>query len=867
MKPKLTILALSILCYLCSMLPCHAQLGTKLKKFNEYSETALDFLDEYTDTRSSCLAMGLSEAKCNEAAAICATFDFATGNVPGLLADFFRELQLFDVFKPRCGDDECFQCCYAGGNCHTSFIGYPVLNCNTNYGADARAAGITIITGGEPGDACLFTPQTCDHVAICHYDRSTEAINNINNDPNHILKSQAAQEQKLLQYGSDLLDVLIEDFLNNVNIGSNLSQSLVPAGFDPNASRNSNGLGDIILENYSFTDYYNLLTSRGSPYWREWVDNLSTINLDNEAFGIYDDTTGDFLPAPSKYNFVRQILFARTLASLPNQIDRLNYTGSFIWADDALDDYVSTIGDPTAVLDQQMTPLAEYFYRNNPKNQDFRLLTVPLQGEEDLTHFYGGSNVGKPPVIQTNWTELTNNEIELTASIFSPGTHADIYNFDGTIYWGDGTATDFVMSDILDTKSIKHVYPEMGQYQAVTILQNSSGLRCFKMDALALTTNVSNQPAEFPILNEISIASTSLSTGVFTNTEQIGIDILIGDSASQLLSGRIVPQTLNNNAFELYYDINIHNYSLMDIDTIFFRPLLINDDGGTFTSSLFMFTDPQGKIYNPATDEDVIVSMPVDLTTIRLYDANGGLINDPELIIYNPSNSRTGVYIEDDDIDVALIAIPIDKALLAANYLTPSSTPLTNNATFLEMKPNLFEEYQLPNCDITAANMSPQTTVSHDVEIITNGSVESPESIALIAENNVQLLENFCVNIGGEFLADIGICMQSGPALRSAAASTQPTDVLFRMPDKLVDEATSFYFYLPTDDAEVSLTLYSMMNPDQKTSIIDQATYPKGHHQYRFNKNKLVGGNYRLEFKVNDDVKKSMILKVLDPVR
>ncbi len=863
MKSKFTILTLSSICLLCFSLPCHSQIGEKLKKFKEYTETAMDFVDEFTETRSSCLSDGFSASKCNEAAALCATFDFATENVPGIQADIFRALGLFEVFKPRCGDDECFQCCYAGGNCHTSFIGFPVLNCNATYGLDARAAGITIITGGEPGDACLFTPQTCDHVPVCHYYRSSDQINDINNDPNHIMKSQVAQEQKLLQYGKELMDVLIEGFLNNVNIGANLNQYILPVGYDPATSTNLPP-DDIILENYSFTDYFNLLTARGSPYWREWIDDLSAINLDNDAFGIYDDTTGDFLLGPSRYNFIRQILVSRTLASLPNQIERLNYTGSFIWADDNIDDYVSAVGDPTLLMDQQMSPLAEYFYRNNPKNHDYRLLTVPLQGEEDLSNFYGGSNVGKPPVIQTNWNELNNNEIELTANIFSPGTHADAYNFDGTVYWGDGTSTDFVMSDILDTKTLTHTYPQMGNYQAVTILQNSSGLRCFKMDALALTSTVSNQPAELPILNEISLETTSLSTGRLTFTDQIGVDILLGNSASQVLGGRIASTTLNNSAFELIPNVNIHNYSLIDIDTIYFRTSFINDDDGSFTSSLFMFSDPQGKIYNPATDEDIVISMPVDLTTIKLYDANGSIINE-DLVFFNPDNNRTGVYIEDDDINVALIAVPIDKTLLANSYLSPSTTPLTDNSTYLEVKPNIFEEYQLPDCAVATGSFTSDAAISHDVEIVTDGTVKSTEAIALIAEDNVQLLENFCVKLGGEFLADIGVCIQSGPALRNG--SSQPNEVQFSMPDKIVDDATSFYFYLPNDDSEVSLSVYNMMTNKRATTIIDNSSYPQGHHQFRFNKNELASGNYRLEFKVNDQLEKSMILKVLDPVK
>lgn len=847
----------------CLTLTSQAQLGDKVKKFKEYGETAWNVLSDLHENYTSCRDMGYSDEQCKRAATICATFNFTTANAPGITAQVFRELKLFDAFKPRCADGTCFQCCYAGGNCHTSFIGFPVINCNYNYGADARAAGITLVTGGQPGDACLFTPQTCEHIPICHSGRTQEQIDNINNNPDHIMKSLEAEQQRLLNYGKDLLEDQIYDFLNEFSTGDVLLRKVASSSYQDSYKTNSNANDTILIDDLTLADYYNLISSRGNPHWGEWMDALSNLNLDQEAFGIYDTLNNDLLTGPTKLNFIRQITLARTLASVPNLIERINFTGSYIWSDSTLADYMTNISDPDELLESQMNPLAVHFIKNNTKHQDYRLLAVPLQDEEDLSNFYGGYNVGQPPVLQTALNTLANNELELDIALFSPGTHQPPYTFDGTVYWGDGTITHFTLNDLLDKKLLTHTYPAQGNYQAFTVVQNSSGLRCFKMDAVEISTNASPNLSTVPVVNELILSDINISTGRFTFTSKIGINISIGNNHTKLLAGQIGARTYNNLGNENFNKVSVHNYSLIEADTIYIEPLFVDDDqSGAY--SWMSFADLQGKIYNPATDEDMLIDLPIDTANIVFYDTYGNRRTEKLSFIENETE-KWGVYLEYEDFNMGAIAIPIDQNTLSNNYVPPqvASTPNLDNNTYLESKPNLFETYLLPDCSQEITDLSNATVVSFADVIQTNTSINANESIALIAQDTIRLLSDFCTQLGGEFHARIGVCMPAiNPQKQATVAANLNTESKFKTPDKIVNKATSFYFNLPENEMEVTIKLMNLTGTLQKT-MVDKQMYQKGQHQFHFTKGDIPAGVYQLVFEVDGFAVKTEVFKLL----
>lgn len=867
MKDILTQLVLIIICISLSHYSFAQQgLGDQLEKVKrllEYPEKAQNVLNDFTENYASCRYQGFSAEKCQEVATLCTSFNFATENVPGLIADIYRELQLFDTFKPRCADGKCFQCCYAGGGCHSSFIGFPVINCNYNYGADARAAGLTLITGGNPGDACLFTPQTCAHIPICLSGNTQAQIDIINNDPDHIMKQEFALQQKLLDYGTDLLEDQIYKFLNNFSTGDLIGLGVNSSNYNNTFTKSLNSNDSVLIESLILADYYNLISARGNPQWRDMIEGLETINLDQEAFGIYDDTTSVFQLGPSRLNFVRQLTMARTLTSIPNIVDRLNFTGSYIWSDSTLADYLSDIPDPDLLLESQMNPLVLHFIKNNTKLQDYRLLAVPLQDEGDLSHYYGGYQVGQPPVVQTALQKLSNNKVDLDIALFSTGTHQVAYDFEGVVYWGDGAVTHFTLANLVDRESLTHTYPTQGNYQAFTVIQNSSGLRCFKMDPVAINTNATPATTQLPILNELSFVNASMTMGnsIFSRTRTMGLNFSIGAGSNKAISaGRLAPKLYSNGGAQQGItdvdNIFISNYGLVNTDTLYIEPMFVDNPEGAYIG--FLFEALQGKIYNPATKADVTIDIPIDFSKIVSYDTDGNKENQ----FFNDSSSgRDGFYFSVNFKDFVRIAIPLDQATIAASLIPGQATPTTDNNTYLEIKPNIFESYLLPECSVDATSMSSSNLVSFGDVIETNGIIDADDSVTLIAEESIELLENFCTQLGGEFHAKIGVCVTSNNTLIQKDQETLLASH-FKIPDKIVQDETSFYFNLPVDEMEVSIKLMNMTGSLQET-IVDKKLYGKGQHQFRFVKGNMSSGFYQLVFIVNGEVIKRQTLKLL----
>ncbi len=145
------------------------------KGLNKYYDNAEDVRQKtkgMLDNARACEAQGVDKDTCASIAAFCyfqdAYFNKAYPN-------FVNQLQLFDSFKIDCGQGDCYQCCYRlNKGCHTSFKGFPVINCNPwLYGAGTRRAGDTFVLKPVPGAACLTTPQTCDHIPLCWHNGKT----------------------------------------------------------------------------------------------------------------------------------------------------------------------------------------------------------------------------------------------------------------------------------------------------------------------------------------------------------------------------------------------------------------------------------------------------------------------------------------------------------------------------------------------------------------------------------------------------------------------------------------------------------------------------------------------------------------------
>ncbi|HMG16400.1 MAG TPA: T9SS type A sorting domain-containing protein [Saprospiraceae bacterium] len=653
-----------------------------IKLYNKYRTIyhGYEVANKIKNTYNDCLSNGYSKETCNKASDLCATYDLVSNYFPGFPAATFRRYGLFEAFKLNCGDGICFQCCFVpnsdcGGVCHSSFIGFPVINCNANYGAGTRDVGITLIVGGNPGDPCLFAPQTCQHVPICLIGLGQEKIDKINNDPNDIMKSEHAVEQRARHYTEKHLNNWSE-FINNFSTGKSVSVGK-----------------EEIIKDLKLDDINDFITLRGSIYWKSFIDSLIVFDGNIKPFSILDSISNQHLVSPSMWNFLRQLGLANLLSSIPNLYNRLSYTGSKIWLENDLNLYLKKINYSDSLFYYTMHPLSYYFFKINPQLQDYRLLSVPLINEPIQNNIWMGDTLGSPPIYDIAISN-SSNKINLKITVSNYGDQLNNNSIlDGITYWGDGTISEFSINPKVDTLTIGHLFRKPGYYQSFTTIQNTTGLRGFKFLEIK-----SEQPTEIiinelPILNKITIDSAMVQTSVFTFIEKIGFNISTLVNNKKTLLGISSPKTIWNAA-NLYYDTLVaHNYNLFKIDNITIEPVQINSTND-FGYCFLTFNGISGSIYNPVTNLDTLIHLPFILDSIKLENENGEILNNSEFIKINP-NGKITIQFAKESIDITKIIIPIDKKALKQNYIEPSTniTWAGKNKFFIETKPDFLQEY------------------------------------------------------------------------------------------------------------------------------------------------------------------------------
>ena len=824
-------------------------LHKRVKSTFKYSWRLYKEADKMVKTYDKCLGNGYSQAQCQQAALLCGTYNFITGSLSGQAAAFYKKYQLFQAFKPNCGDGECFQCCFTanpGYACHTSFVGFPVINCNTNlYGPATRAAGLALITGGDPGGLCAFTPQTCDHLPLCLSTLPPADIAAINNNPGHIMKSQHAREQRARQFAQEMMENQLSGFLTNFNNG------------DPLQTDSS----VLLYDNMSLTDLFDFFSDRGHPHWQENLDSLSAFSFNQPAFAIFDTLANQFLPGPSQWNYTRQTGLASILASVPKLRERLDFTGSYIYTPSELNSYIHSAGDPDSLLQAQMHPLSYYFITENTRVQDYRLLAVPLASETPNPLVYAGDTLGLPPVLSTGKTYLDSNRVKLNLSVFFPGTHSPNYPFSGLVYWGDGVATAFEYHNYLQDTSLYHTYRSPGGYQALVYLQNSSGLRCIKFEPVQVQTNYNLQITQAPALSELWLHDASIGTTLFTFTEKIGLDITTGIDTSMVTLGTEASQVYNNYALRSLDTIIVSNPSLFPLDSIVIAPRFFNDAPAGY--SVFRFTHFKGLIYDPVQEKDIVVNIPLPLSSIKLYDTYGKL--RPEAgMRYQEANGLKVLYIEFDTFNIGKVVLPINADSLKNYYIPPVTSPswASNDTLYVEVRPDYFIPHVLPECGYEWMNVTrhpiPSGTYRNNGHLLSSGTVAGGSDVKFHAAQAVTLLPGFHAQPGALFEARIQACIAAmngnlessgaGAALSSEAAP-RPA---FRPAGQVIGDSGLFLFSIPAERSEVSLVLVNGFG--DRLTVLDRASYGQGDHQFMLVREGIPSGVYELEFVVDEVV-------------
>ncbi|MFN7938883.1 MAG: hypothetical protein U0R19_36480 [Bryobacteraceae bacterium] len=317
-------------------------------------------------SREWCKLRGGSDAECNATFGLC-NLDFSQlCNLPKipLLPSVYCNVvgKLYSgSFKAYCEDGTCYQCCQtARGGCQSSFIGFPVINCNEGiYGIGTRPVGLTLITEAnpQPGQACLFTQQICDHIPQCAV--SSSGGGNLN------LPRAGARR------GRFFFERAISDWDNTFN--------------------NTSGQTD-----FSLQDMADFVFARGCRGWRQSVEASPLVTGEFGGIAVRNADNTVNLPA-SELRFVQLQGFLRLLGTIPDLRERVESMGSRLWTPDGLKSALTGVADPDAVLRRSAGPVGLSLLKQNFGLVDYRLLALPTSTDNGRN--YLGCELGIPPRI------------------------------------------------------------------------------------------------------------------------------------------------------------------------------------------------------------------------------------------------------------------------------------------------------------------------------------------------------------------------------------------------------------------------------------------------------------------------------------
>lgn len=441
-------------------------------------------------SHNTCLAKGYSSSLCASVAAYCAINDLPLGGVAGGFIDAF---QLTQLFKTDCGNGICFACCYVPGGrfpCHTSFFsedGSPVINCDDGYGPGTHQVGPTLITdpNAKPGQACLFTPQTCDHLPICSSGLSPQEIAAINADPQNIMKSPAAVNSRARSFGTATL-ANWSNFLSDYRTSTDVQSDFVRQQIRP------------------FSALGSFVTGRGCVGWRHKIPDSFPSDWSESQFRI-NDAAGMYAAEPSHLNGMRQLGLVRLMGTIPNLFNRLAFVESQIWSPDAIHQYLAKIGDPDTAFLQHMSPIALAILKENRTLQDYRLLAVPLAGETVSPRLFNGCVLGDPPALALTSQKRGALGIDL-ALVAADSAQSTGLEVGLLVLWGDGSETRITVPPGGHSQAVSHDYAAGGKYQVLAIAQNDAGLRAVGA-LVAETAGTGTNPAgvAMPVISEIQL--------------------------------------------------------------------------------------------------------------------------------------------------------------------------------------------------------------------------------------------------------------------------------------------------------------------------------------------------------------------------
>lgn len=530
-------------------------------------------IDFYVSNGLACLDRGFDAETCQRAVLLCFLSEQMVNIHP--FAGALGLLDIFGAFKRDCGKGECFQCCWNGSACHSSFIGFPVINCNKNYGPETARAGITLITdpNAKPGDACFAILQTCDHVALCVGGRrryippgelgtpGNASVGNLKNEvaelqvasplaQNELLASQAAIDNRARTFATQLqteMRAYLEAF----------TTELPPADLSENAS-----IHELAL----------FLVGYGRSGWTSAI--MSTEAWRDEPF-VVKDTNGLPVEPASRANTAQLLGLTRLLGSVPNVASRLASVESRVWSDPEIDAYIASVGDVDKELLKRMSPVALEMLQRVMALQYYGLLAVPLPGEGNPGRVFNGVLLGEPPQVTIAYRPVGRLGVELTITLVDPESDK-ITLWPVSVDWGNGQVTRHELPAGQPEYTLNYTYDVGGSYLVLAMAENKTGLRGVAAQVVATATqDVTTAPPRTPSIARVVI---DLDTSFF-GSPALQVDALIvdedGDSIRAGLSGPISASETSRSVFAA------HNPLRLNVRTLQLIPRFVGRTMGT----------------------------------------------------------------------------------------------------------------------------------------------------------------------------------------------------------------------------------------------------------------------------------------------
>ncbi|MCA9717440.1 MAG: hypothetical protein H6713_27870 [Myxococcales bacterium] len=603
----LTAAPLSAVMMLMMMSPGLARAADNLPEFLEEVHGQVENLKDAFSNYQACIARGADPALCESLAIYCAIP--GTGLIDSR-AGLFSELDLFQVFKLDCGDGECYQCCFTGEGCHTSFIGFPVINCNYNYGPETRDAGITLIVDpdAQPGAPCISTPQTCDHLSLCLGDPNAlgELRDELEGGLEHPLNMAGAAEQRLRYFGRDFFDRWLA-YLGEFHTG--IAPDRAP--------------GEVI----TLAALEHFMTARGCAGWRDHVDAIQPYEWGVEPFAI----TGadDVVSAPaSQLNGVRLIGLMRLLDALPNLAGRHAAVESTVWPDEDREAYLGQLDvDPDDAILRVASPIFLELLKRSTKISDYRLLAVPLAEEPGGAARFNGCLLGQAPHVIAEAGAPAGASASLRLTIDNPelgGAHERALL--AIVLWGDGTASRELLAADQAEVTLSHEYVTPGRYAAHAVVENTSGLRGVA-SAIIESTAAAPEASAPHVFSQVRLVDAVAYVDVTSGNERklyLEITGRDADTGEELLLGVGQERAIPFNVDVPLGTLIGHNQDARRVDRITLWPAWRDGFYGLGWGGHYLALEQlELRVPSTATGETVAVPVPLTTDNVRVYPVGG----------------------------------------------------------------------------------------------------------------------------------------------------------------------------------------------------------------------------------------------------